>query len=215
MYNLVRAAEVGWQGEIAAARDFGLLWNSDPSLAVPAALGPGVTATIRRSSTVNGRRPIASRFFPAPRGLWSGLTPGNGYPPAGRARGDPTEHRQAVAVVVGVFQPADDRGGRADALGEHCWVSPPPHSAAGKSTGRLRPRHRNSYKQGLRLRGPRDVTLAEDVTASVVRRSFLPAMSALRHRMRSIIRQLCETGQGVRIRPSSGIGMEIDVAPTS
>src|SRR5262249_62208902 len=31
MYNLVRAAEAGWQGSVAAARDFDLLFNGRPT----------------------------------------------------------------------------------------------------------------------------------------------------------------------------------------
>jgi hypothetical protein len=37
MYNLVRAAEAGWQGEVAGARDFELLWNGHRPAAVPVA----------------------------------------------------------------------------------------------------------------------------------------------------------------------------------
>jgi hypothetical protein len=36
MYNLVRAAEAGWQGSVAAARDFELVWDAGAETAFPA-----------------------------------------------------------------------------------------------------------------------------------------------------------------------------------
>ena len=30
MFNLARAAEAGWKGSVAAARDFELVWNGSP-----------------------------------------------------------------------------------------------------------------------------------------------------------------------------------------
>jgi hypothetical protein len=37
MYNLVRAAEAGWKGPVADARDFESLWNGRRPTAVPVA----------------------------------------------------------------------------------------------------------------------------------------------------------------------------------
>jgi hypothetical protein len=39
MYNLARAAESGWTGSVAAARDYELLWNGAASVCTSAGAG--------------------------------------------------------------------------------------------------------------------------------------------------------------------------------
>jgi hypothetical protein len=41
MFNLARAAEAGWKGSVAAARDFELVWNSSPAATIGATVGTG------------------------------------------------------------------------------------------------------------------------------------------------------------------------------